>query len=465
MLETEVRERIIEEPITPSPCQQMVIDHPARYKVLNAGRRFGKSTLAVIECVGHALEDGGLVWYCAPYYKQVKSIGWQMLKAFIPKELVLKTNESELYFELINGARIKLIGTDTPDSLVGVGLTFVVLDEAALMDPTVWPQIIQPMLVDTKGEALFISTPRGYNWFHELYLKAEKDPEWAAFTFKTSDNQAVEGIAEEVEKVRKDADTELRKTQFRQEYEASFEVVSGQSRFPIDILNDLSKVARNPSRVADELEIYEEYDPHNTYVLGVDTSEGLERGDASSIIVLNCTDFSIDAEYNGKVEPDELSDKIKQTAKAYGNAVVVVESNNHGLAVLNELKKTYYNRYYQRALDHITNKYTRHLGFRTTVRTKPLLVAGIDQSLRAGLQIASKAIISELITFIQEDKGEHSTTHAQEGCFDDRVMALGCALQAYEEAHHDRKRDPEGLLPRYCVERSMRGLEKQELIM
>ena len=88
----------------------------SRFRVLVAGRRFGKSTLAVNELLQNALlHNRSLNWYIAPTYKQAKQIGWRMLKDLVPKELVEKTNESELKIELTNGSLIELKGCDNPD--------------------------------------------------------------------------------------------------------------------------------------------------------------------------------------------------------------------------------------------------------------------------------------------------------------------------------------------------------------
>jgi len=144
-------------------------------------------------------------------------IAWQMLQDILPKEILKKKNESELWVDLINDSRISVKGCDNEDSLVGVGLDFIVSDEFALYKPHVWPKILRPMLTDSGGGALFIGTPRGKNSFFDLYLKGQKDPNWKSWQFPTERNPFIQ--LEEIEEARQTLPDIL----FKQEYEASFE--------------------------------------------------------------------------------------------------------------------------------------------------------------------------------------------------------------------------------------------------
>lgn len=158
------------------------------------------------------------VWYTAPYYAQAKMICWKMIQDILPKEIVKKKNESELWIDLINDSRISLKGCDNEDSLVGTGLDYIVPDEYALYKPHVWPKILRPMLADTSGGALFIGTPRGKNAFYELYIKGQRhEIGWESWQFPTSANPFIP-LAEIAE-----AKATLPSRYFKQEYEASFE--------------------------------------------------------------------------------------------------------------------------------------------------------------------------------------------------------------------------------------------------
>lgn len=186
--------------LKPHKKQLQVFNSPLRYKVLNWGRRSGKSVLAGEYAFVEALKNQGRYFIVAPTYKQAKSIYWNdILKTIIPKKVIAKTNDTELYIEFhhIKGdiklptgetiqvehdpnkpaSRIELKGADNPDSLRGVGLHGAILDEYAFMKDgkEIWDKILRPALADNQGWAIFISTPNGtHNHFHELILRAEK---------------------------------------------------------------------------------------------------------------------------------------------------------------------------------------------------------------------------------------------------------------------------------------------------
>lgn len=196
----------------------------ARFRVLIAGRRFGKTHLACVELLTHAAErQNANCWYVAPTYRMAKEIAWRQLKAMIPDGWLAASNETELSVELANGSMIGLRGADKPDSLRGVGLDFVVPDEFAWIDPSAWPDVLRPALADRGGGALFITSPAGYNWAYDLYLRGmEQRDGWAAWQFTTLDGGRVP--AEELEEARRTLDPRI----FRQEFEASFETLQGR---------------------------------------------------------------------------------------------------------------------------------------------------------------------------------------------------------------------------------------------
>lgn len=190
----------------------------SRFRVLVTGRRFGKTTLAINELIETALTSKYPVWYVAPTYKQAKMIAWDMLLKAIPPELIEKKNEVELEVKLIVGAPICLKGADNEDSLRGVGLAFVILDEYGMMKHNVWQEIIRPMLTDTKGRALFIGTPQGKNCLWELFIKGQRHEDgFSSYQFKTIDNPFIDPL--EIDDARK----QMNERYFKQEYEASFE--------------------------------------------------------------------------------------------------------------------------------------------------------------------------------------------------------------------------------------------------
>lgn len=205
--------------------QADVFESDARFRVLIAGRRFGKTYLSAAELSAAAGErPDSLCWYVAPTYKMAKELAWRHLKRLIPRSQMAKSpNETELSIELVNGSRIVLKGADNPDNLRGLGLNFVVCDEFAQLDPLLWPEVLRPALSDHLGRALFLGTPRGYNHAYDMYLKGtRKEHGWESWTFTTLQGGNVS--PEEVAAAR----SELDPRQFRQEYEASFETLAGR---------------------------------------------------------------------------------------------------------------------------------------------------------------------------------------------------------------------------------------------
>jgi len=214
-----------------SKAQTLVVDTKKRFRVVIAGRRFGKTHLAIRELCFHAKEPNKEVWYIAPTYKMAKQIVWKKLKNKLQDlNWVKKHNETELTLQLRNGSTISLKGADNYDSLRGVGLDFIVLDEFADIDPEAWYETLRPTLSDKQGRALFIGTPKGIgNWSYEVYQNTLEDPDnWHSFQFTTIDGGQVP--LEEIEQARRDLDERT----FRQEYLATFETFSGRIYYGFD---------------------------------------------------------------------------------------------------------------------------------------------------------------------------------------------------------------------------------------
>ena len=203
------------------PAQLEIFNSEKRFKIVAAGRRFGKSYLSawllLIKAIQSESKD---VFYVAPTFQQAKDIMWAMLKD-LGKDLIAAAHENTAVLTLINGRKIYLKGSDRPETLRGVGLSYCVLDEYASMKPQVWEQIIRPTLADVRGGALFIGTPAGKNHFFDLYNDAFEDDDWDAFQYTSIDNPFLP--PEEI----KAASKTMSSMSFRQEFEASFETFSG----------------------------------------------------------------------------------------------------------------------------------------------------------------------------------------------------------------------------------------------
>ena len=189
-----------------------------RFIVLVAGRRWGKTVLAIWCLIFNALSGPDRIcYYVAPTHDQAKRIAWDVLKKLLPPEARQRTSELDLLIQLPNGSIIQLHGADRPDRLRGVGLDYAVMDEYANMKPDTWNAVIRPALTNRVGRALFIGTPKGRNHFYDLYCAASSLENWKTFRRPTEHGGYVS--ADELASVACD----MQPLQFAQEFGASFE--------------------------------------------------------------------------------------------------------------------------------------------------------------------------------------------------------------------------------------------------
>lgn len=225
-----------------SKAQRMIADAPFRFRVAVCGRRFGKTHLALRELAKYASKPDQRVWYVAPTYRMAKQILWKKLKKkLVGLNWVKKVNEQDLTLELVNGSEISLRGADNYDSLRGVGIHFLCIDEVADIDKEAWYEVLRPTLADTQGHALFLGTPKGMNWFKEIYDNFTTKKNWMSFQFTTLDGGNVP--EEEVEQARQDLDART----FSQEFLATFENFSGIIAYAFGTHNIKPADAVNPN--------------------------------------------------------------------------------------------------------------------------------------------------------------------------------------------------------------------------
>lgn len=211
--------QVVELPYAPRSAFYDYHARKQRWASLVAHRRCGKTVACVNDTIGKALSltrPHGRYAYVAPFLAQAKEVAWEYLKRF-SQPAAKDKNESELWVELLNGARIRIHGADNPDRLRGAYLDGVVLDEYADMRPSVWGEVIRPMLADRGGWATFIGTPKGRNEFFQIHQRALESPDWYAATLKASDTKLLP--QSELEDARRDMTPE----QYEQEFECSFE--------------------------------------------------------------------------------------------------------------------------------------------------------------------------------------------------------------------------------------------------
>ena len=207
-----------------NPWQMTVANDTHRFRICCAGRRSGKSVLSRLIILKWALENVGTYWIVSPSYKQAKMIHWNEIRKEIPREWILKTNEVDLSITLKNGSIIELKGAENPDALRGVKLRGLIIDEIASIRNWgwLWSEVLRPTLTDYIAPCLFISTPKGFNHFYELYEVGQKpEGDYKSWRFTSYDNPYIS--KEEVDNAKK----ELTEDTFHQEYMAEFRKHTG----------------------------------------------------------------------------------------------------------------------------------------------------------------------------------------------------------------------------------------------
>ena len=260
----------IEIPYTPRPLQEKLHNDLSEYRfaVLACHRRFGKTVMLINHLIRSALLNK-LVHpryaYIAPTYKQAKSIAWDYLKMFAGPIPTTRFNETELRCDLPNGARITLLSSEQPDSLRGLALDGVCIDEVAQIEPKLWNEIIRPALSDRKGFCYFIGTPAGMsNLFYELYQQAAADDKWYAYTAPASETGIID--QEELDAAKK----QMGNTKYRQEFECDW-----IANIEGSIYGNLIKTLEDKQQITKM-----DYDP----TLPVNTAWDLGISDACSIV-------------------------------------------------------------------------------------------------------------------------------------------------------------------------------------
>jgi hypothetical protein len=194
------------------------------------------------------------------------------------------------------------------------------------------------------------------------------------------------------------------------------------------------------------LSIWKEPEDGREYLISADVAEGLAHGDYSVADVIDRKTMEQVAQWHGHIDPDVFGEELYKLARLYNMAFIVTEVNNHGLTTVTTLKKKYRKLYRRRTVDKISNKSRQEYGFQTNTKTKPLVIDFLAKCIRERtVKINCKETIEECLTYVRDDKG---ATNAQEGCYDDRVMALAIGLYANYEVPYTEVEDYE---PEYEV--------------
>jgi phage FluMu gp28-like protein len=299
--------------------QMEIYNDKHRFKVVCCGRRFGKTRLcSYIVIIRALLKAEQVIWIVSPKYAQT-AILWRMLKKYLPRSHVKDVKEGDMVIELTNGSTIWAKSADNPDALVGEGLDLLILDEAARVKPEAWEVALQPALADKKGEAIFISTPKGRNWYYNLYLRGlGEDPEYKSFNFPSSCNTSIPDFDEEIEKRRKSMPELI----FRQEFMAEFISSGGE------VFQDIREIL--DGRLCDPVK-------GKSYVMGVDLAKHV---DFTVLTVADITNGQVVYwERFNQIDWQFQRDKIEHVAKLFNDAVIYIDSTGVGDPIVEDLQR------------------------------------------------------------------------------------------------------------------------------
>lgn len=327
----------------PHVGQYMVHLSPARFKVLAAGRRWGKTRLGVNECLDTAAR-GGRAWWVAPNYK-TSEVGWRPLRRMGAK-IGAEIRRGDRQIILRNGGEVTVRSADHPDSLRGEGLDFVVMDECAFIAEEAWTEALRPALSDRLGRAMFISTPKGRNWFWRAYQRGRDDgDEWHSWRFPTSDNPYID--AAEIEAARQT----LPELTFEQEYQAVF--LEGQGAVFRNIAANMTAALDTEPR---------EHEAHEL-VVGVDWGKQADFT-AVSIGCKTCGCEVARDRFN-KIDYVFQRERLAALCEQWRPQAVCVETNSIGMPNFESLQREGLPVY----------------AFETTAKSKPQLIENLALSL------------------------------------------------------------------------------------
>ncbi len=299
------------------PSQREVAKSTARYIVLCAGRRWGKTLLGAVLCMRTAL-NGGRAWWVAPSYPMSR-VGWRALVRIASQIPYATIYRGDRHIDLLGG-EIWVRSADDPQSLRGDGLDYVVLDEAAYMREEAWSQALRPALADRQGRALLISTPNGLNWYHDLYMRAQERDDWEVRRYPTSANPHIS--AAELDEARR----ELPELVYMQEFLAEFVDLRGAGIF----------------RSA-WYRYYDEPPPCERVTIGVDLAISRKTtADYTVIAVVGAHEgkyYILDIARD-RYTMQETIDRIRVLAERYNASTITVEAVGYQQVIADELARS-----------------------------------------------------------------------------------------------------------------------------
>lgn len=282
--------------------QREVMRHPARFKVMSAGRRWGKTRLGSIMCIDTAVR-GGRAWWVAPSYKTA-NVGWRLINRLAIQIPNVSISKSDRIVTLPTGGEIAVRSADNPDSLRGEGLDFLVVDECAFVKEGAWHEALRPSLSDRRGKALLISTPKGRNWFWREFQMTQNHDDYMSWQLPTSDNPFIH--KDEIAAAKRT----LPQMIFDQEYQAQFlDDSNGVFRYVLDAVVDVDEIPQEGA----------------TYIIGVDLAKS---HDFSVFTVINTkTKTIVMVDRFNQIDLTVQLSRLAALSQRFNNAMCIIEEN------------------------------------------------------------------------------------------------------------------------------------------
>ena len=369
----------------PHEGQQTFLDSPKRFKVLMCGRRWGKSDISKNLSIDYMLNSKSVA-YITPTY-QLAKVFYEDVLLILPNELIKSKNKSDLVIELITGGSLSFFTGEKPDALRGRKFHLVIIDEASYVKDlkNAWNNAIRPTLTDYRGDAIFISTPRGKDFFNSLFDRGQnkEEEEWESFRFTSYDNPYIDPAEIEMAKM------ELPENAFRQEYLAvPSENVANPFGNDNIAKNVIPKLSSKPS-----------------VIYGIDLAK---TTDWSVIIGLD-EDGNMSHYDRFQLDWGATKDKIRALPRS---VVKHIDSTGVGDVIVEELQK----------------EMSNIEGFKFTSSSKPQLILSLIKSIEEGKIKYTEDLVDELSVFEYKlGVSGHVKYEAMSGYHDDKVIALALA--------------------------------------
>ena len=365
----------------PHNAQRTVLDSKARFRVMMCGRRFGKSLISQSISIENGL-NGKRVAYITPTYQLGKIFFQEICKVLT--EDIYKKNESDLTISFITGGSIRFFTGERLDALRGLKFHLVIIDEASYI-PNLqegWNNSIRPTLTDYKGKAIFLSTPKGKNFFYSLYMKSD-EPDWESFKFTTYDNPHIDATEIDAAKI------QLPNVVFEQEYMAN-PMENAANPFGSEHINKCTKeLSRQP-----------------TDYYGIDLAKSV---DWTVIIGMDRQGNTTEAH---RFQKDWLQTKESIITICHKNKPIVIDSTGVGDAIVEDLQK------------HFNSMH----GFKYTATSKQQLMESLASSIhKSEISFPQGVVKDELEIFEYVFTSTGVKYSAPQGFHDDCVNALALA--------------------------------------